>query len=47
MTPRLSAQATRGFIELAPIPDRIVNGVTYKVDEPFRSGFTLPLVPKR
>ena len=47
MTPRLSAQATRGFVEVAPFPDRIINGVTYKFDEPFRSGFTLPLVPKR
>jgi hypothetical protein len=47
MTPRLSSDATRGVVEVAPFPDRVINGVTYKFDEPFRSGFSLPLVPKR
>ncbi len=47
MTPRLSPNAKRGMITVAPIPDRIINGVKYSVDEPFRSGFTLPLEVKR
>jgi hypothetical protein len=47
MTPRLSANAKRGTITIAPIPDRIINGVKYAVDEPFRSGFTLNLEIKR
>jgi hypothetical protein len=47
MTPRLSAQAKRGMITVAPIPDRIVNGTKVVVDEPFRSGFSLPLELKR
>ncbi len=47
MTPRLSLSAKRGTIRVAPIPDRIINGVKYAVDEPFRSGFTLNLEVKR
>jgi hypothetical protein len=47
MTPRLSANAKRGTITVAPIPDRIINGVKYSVDEPFRSGFILNLEVKR
>ncbi len=47
MTPRLSAQAKRGTITVAPIPDRVINGVNVVVDEPFRSGFTLNLEVKR
>jgi hypothetical protein len=43
MTPRLSPTAKRGMITVAPIPDRIINGVKYTTDEPFRSGFTLNL----
>jgi hypothetical protein len=46
MTPRLSANAKRGTITVSPIPDRIINGVKYGVDEPFRSGFTLNLEVK-
>jgi hypothetical protein len=47
MTPRLSANAKRGTITVAPIPDRIINAVRYTTDEPFRSGFTLNLEVKR
>ena len=47
MTPRLSVGAKRGTITVAPIPDRVINGVNYTTDEPFRSGFTLALEVKR
>jgi hypothetical protein len=47
MTPRLSVNAKRGMITVAPIPDRIIDGVKVVVDEPFRSGFTLNLEVKR
>jgi hypothetical protein len=47
MTPRLSTNAKRGMITVAPIPNRIINGVNVVVDEPFRSGFTLNLEVKR
>jgi hypothetical protein len=47
MTPRLSLSAKRGMITVAPIPDRIIDGVKVVVDEPFRSGFTLNLEVKR
>jgi hypothetical protein len=47
MTPRLSSQAKRGTIKVAPIPDREENGFKIVTDEPFRSGFEIPLEIKR
>jgi hypothetical protein len=47
MTPRLSSQAKRGTIKVGPIPDREENGFKIVIDEPFKSGFEIPLELKR
>jgi hypothetical protein len=47
MTPRLSSQAKRGTIKVGPIPDREENGYKIVIDEPFKTGFEIPLELKR
>jgi hypothetical protein len=47
MTPRLSSFAQRGTIKIAPIPNREENGYKIVIEEPFRSGFEIPLELKR
>jgi hypothetical protein len=47
MTPRLSNLAQRGTIKIAPIPDREENGYKIVIEEPFKSGFEIPLELKR
>jgi hypothetical protein len=47
MTPRLSSLAQRGTIKVGPIPDREENGYKIMINEPFKTGFEIPLELKR